>query len=193
MLRLRSYGWAVAGSALAVLPLSAGFMLGMPMGVWALFVLNRPDAQQAFAASRKRGLGKAKRRPGMLFGIKIEDHLKIVTYIRIGIGSLFLVTAVFLFSLLAIPGIVSGEREAIAILMAFGAAIALFPLALAVPNLIGAHGLIKRKRWARILVLIASVPELFAFPVGTATGIYTIWVLMQKETVQLLTETSAQA
>ena len=36
MLMLRSYGWAVAGSALALLPLSAGFMLGLPMGIWAL-------------------------------------------------------------------------------------------------------------------------------------------------------------
>ncbi|MBC8217502.1 MAG: hypothetical protein H8E73_03465 [Planctomycetes bacterium] len=129
----------------------------------------------------------------MLFGIKIEDHLKIVTYIRIGIGSLFLVVAVFLFSLLAIPGIASGELKDMAILSVLGVALALLPLALAVPNLIGARGLIKRRRWARILVLIASVPELFAFPVGTATGIYTIWTLMQKETVQLFTDDPAQA
>ena len=129
----------------------------------------------------------------MLFGIKIEDHLKIVAYIRIGIGSLFLVVAVFLFSLLAIPGIASGELKDMAILSVLGVALALLPLALAVPNLIGARGLIKRRRWARILVLIASVPELFAFPVGTATGIYTIWTLMQKETVQLFTDDPAQA
>lgn len=59
MLRLRSYGWAVAYSVLALVPLSAGFMLGVPMGIWALFVLNRSDTQQAFAISRKSGLGKA--------------------------------------------------------------------------------------------------------------------------------------
>ncbi len=61
MLRLRSYGWAVACSVLALVPLSAGFMLGVPMGIWALFVLNRSDTQQAFAADRKRRLGKAGR------------------------------------------------------------------------------------------------------------------------------------
>ena len=182
MLRLRSYGWAVAGSILAVLPLSVGFMLGLPMGIWALFVLNRSETQQAFAAGRKRRLGKAGRQSGMLFGIKIEDHLKIVTYIRIGIGSLFLVAAVVIFSILAIPGIASGDRKDMAILSAFGVAFALLPLALAVHNLVGAAGLIKRRRWARIPVLIVSGLELFAFPVGTAIGIYTIWVLMQKET-----------
>jgi tRNA A-37 threonylcarbamoyl transferase component Bud32 len=193
MLRLRSHGWAVAGSVLALLPLSAGFMLGLPMGIWALFVLNHTDAQQAFAASRKRGRDKAGRQPGMLFGIRIEDHLKIVTYIRIGIGSLFLVPAVVVFLIFVIPGIASGNHKDIAILAAFGVATALVPLAFALPNLVGGAGLLKHRRWARIFVLIACVPELFAFPVGTATGIYTIWVLMQKETVQLLTETSDQA
>jgi tRNA A-37 threonylcarbamoyl transferase component Bud32 len=67
MLRLRSYGLVVACSILALVPLSAGFILGVPMGIWALFVLNRPETQQAFAASKKRGLGKTRRRPGMLF------------------------------------------------------------------------------------------------------------------------------
>jgi serine/threonine protein kinase len=192
MLKLRSYGWAVACSVLALVPLSAGFMLGVPMGIWALIVLNRSDVQQAFATSSKRRLGRARRRPGMLFGIKIEDHLKIVAYIRIGLGSLFLVAAVVLFSLLAIPGIVSGDHDDIAILMAYGLALALLPLVSAVWDLVGGIGLLKRRRWARILVLIGAAPELFALPVGTATGIYTIWVLMKKETVQLFTRAAAR-
>jgi len=110
-----------------------------------------------------------------------------------GIGSLSLVVAVFLFSLTAIPGIVPGNRDDLPILLAYGVALALLPLVSAVWDLVGGIGLLKRRRWARILVLIGCVPELFAFPVGTATGIYTIWVLMQKETFQLLTETSSQA
>jgi len=190
MLRLRSYGWAVVGSALALVPLSVGFMLGMPMGIWALIVLKRRDVQEAF---RRQQVDKPERRPGLLFGIKIEDHLKIVTYIRIAFGSLFLLAVVFLLLSCSIPGIVSGDHQAIAILMAYGAALALFPLAMAVPNLVGANGLSKRRRWGRILVLIVCVPELFAFPVGTATGIYTIWILMQEETVRLFKDDPAPA
>ena len=185
MLKLRSYGWAVAGSILALLPLSVGFMLGVPMGIWALFVLNRSETQQAFVASKKRGFSKAGRRPKMLFGIKMEDHLKIIAYIRIGLGSLFLLVVVFLFSLLAIPGIDPTDRKDLPILLAYGAALALLPLVSAVWDLAGGIGLLKHKRWARILVLIGAVPELFMFPVGTAIGIYTIWILMQKETIQL--------
>jgi hypothetical protein len=54
MIRLRSYGWAVAASVLAVLPLSAGFMIGVPMGIWALIVLYRPDVQEAFAIKKRK-------------------------------------------------------------------------------------------------------------------------------------------
>ena len=153
------------------------------MGIWALIVLKRRDAQEAF---KHQQVDKAGRQPGPLFGIKIEDHLKIVTYIRIGLGSLFLVAGVVLFSLLAIPGIVVPEnRDDLPVLLAYGAALAFLPLVSAAWDLVGGVGILKRRRWARILVLIVCVPELFAFPVGTATGIYSIWVLMQEETVNL--------
>ena len=185
MLRVRSYGSAVACSILALVPLSAGFMLGVPMGIWALFVLNRSDTQQAFAIAKKSGLSKAGRRPGMLFGIKIEDHLKIVAYIRIGVGGLFLLGAIFLFLICTIPGIAIGDHETLAILVASGTVLALLPLVLAVWGFAGGIGLLKRRRWARIIVLISGALDLFAFPVGTAIGIYTIWVLMQKETIRL--------
>ena len=185
MLRVRSYGSAVACSILALVPLSAGFMLGVPMGIWALFVLNRSDTQQAFAIAKKSALSKAGRRPGMLFGIKIEDHLKIVAYIRIGVGGLFLLGAIFLFLICTIPGIAIGDHETLAILVASGTVLALLPLVLAVWGFAGGIGLLKRRRWARIIVLISGALDLFAFPVGTAIGIYTIWVLMQKETIRL--------
>ena len=108
-----------------------------------------------------------------------------MAYFRIGIGSLFLVPALVIFLVFVIPGIEPGNRDDLPTLLAFGGTFALFPLVSAVWDLAGGIGLLKRRRWARILVLIGAVPELFLFPVGTAIGIYTIWVLMQKETIQL--------
>jgi hypothetical protein len=54
MLHMRTYGMAVTAGILAVLPLSFGFMLSLPMGIWALIVLYRADVQEAFAAAKKR-------------------------------------------------------------------------------------------------------------------------------------------
>jgi len=52
--------------------------------------------------------------------------------------------------------------------------------------LIGGIGLLKKKPWARILVLIVGCVRLFVFPIGTALGVYSIWVLTKDETISLL-------
>jgi hypothetical protein len=39
-------------------------------------------------------------------------------------------------------------------------------------------GLMERRPWARTLAIVLGVLALFSFPVGTALGIYTLWVLV---------------
>jgi len=58
----RSYGWAITGSLVAVLPLSIAWPVSLPIGIWALALLTRRDAKAAFAAEasrpdKPRGLG----------------------------------------------------------------------------------------------------------------------------------------
>ena len=43
------------------------------------------------------------------------------------------------------------------------------------------YGLLQRERWARILTLVLSFLALFNFPLGTALGIYSMWVLFPAE------------
>ncbi|WP_263411091.1 zinc ribbon domain-containing protein [Terriglobus tenax] len=40
-----------------------------------------------------------------------------------------------------------------------------------------AWGLMQRKRWARTLAIVFGVLALLKFPLGTALGVYTLWVL----------------
>lgn len=42
-------------------------------------------------------------------------------------------------------------------------------------------GLLRRKDWARVLAIIIAILALLKFPVGTALGIYTLWVLVPAE------------
>ncbi|HSR32765.1 MAG TPA: hypothetical protein VLY63_19560 [Anaerolineae bacterium] len=58
--------------------------------------------------------------------------------------------------------------------------------AFGVPSLIAGVGLLKQKRWAHTLAIVLAVLALVIFPIGTAAGIYTLWVLAQKETEGLL-------
>jgi O-antigen/teichoic acid export membrane protein len=63
-------------------------------------------------------------------------------------------------------------------------------LALGVPSLIAGIGLLKQKDWARILAVALAFFALACFPLGTVAGLYTLWVMTQKETEALLAAAS---
>jgi hypothetical protein len=49
MLNGSSYGWAKAASILAIIPFtSCCFLIGAPIGIWALVVLSRPEVKMFF-------------------------------------------------------------------------------------------------------------------------------------------------
>jgi hypothetical protein len=57
MMRLQSYGLAMAASILAVIPcLSPCCCLGIPFGIWSLVVLKKPEVKSAFASSGGPGI-----------------------------------------------------------------------------------------------------------------------------------------
>jgi hypothetical protein len=49
----------------------------------------------------------------------------------------------------------------------------------AIPAVVGGWGLLNKKAWAMMVVLILGCFKLFSFPIGTALGIYTIWVYLE--------------
>jgi hypothetical protein len=61
----------------------------------------------------------------------------------------------------------AGLWPVIAVATIFAAALAL----------VAAYGLLNRRPWGRIVAIIAAVLALIRFPIGTALGIYTLWVL----------------
>ncbi|MFZ5519107.1 MAG: hypothetical protein ACOY90_20915 [Candidatus Zhuqueibacterota bacterium] len=63
--------------------------------------------------------------------------------------------------------------------------IASFLVLTAIPGIIGGIGLLKRKSWARILILIVAAIDLLDFPLGTALSVYSFWVLLQDESAKI--------
>ena len=57
---------------------------------------------------------------------------------------------------------------------------ALVIIFLSLPALIAGIGLLAKQKWAMILALIIGCLNIFSFPVGTAIGIYTIWVYAEE-------------
>jgi hypothetical protein len=58
------------------------------------------------------------------------------------------------------------------------------PLFVGLPGLVGGLGLLYNKNWARIVVMIVGILCLPNFPLGTALGIYTFWVLLRPQAAQ---------
>jgi hypothetical protein len=83
-------------------------------------------------------------------------------------------------------GILSADPHAIRVLSFIGTLVGLFLLIVSIPEIIGGIGLLRRRSWARIVLLVLAVLELIRVPLGTALGVYTIWVLVQEETKQIL-------
>jgi hypothetical protein len=122
----------------------------------------------------------------------MDTHVKVLAVLYILMGALGLCVALLIFFALGtVAGIVgmsaSPEDAAIAVpLLGMGAtALGVFLLLLSLPGIIAGWGLLKLRPWARVLGIVIAVVSLINFPIGTAIGVYGVWVLLTKETERM--------
>jgi hypothetical protein len=63
--------------------------------------------------------------------------------------------------------------------------IALLMFVVSVVGIIAGAGVLGRRKWGRVLMLVISFFNLLRIPVGTILGGYSIWVLLNDETIRL--------
>lgn len=119
----------------------------------------------------------------------MEKHVNLLGILYIVFSILGILAAVIVFTAVVGGGVLSGDEEAIAVTSIVGTTIAFFLTITALPGLIGGFGLLKYKSWARILVIIIGCLNLINIPIGTCLGVYTLWVLLNKETEPLFLST----
>jgi hypothetical protein len=113
----------------------------------------------------------------------METHVKVAAWLRIvysglGLVGAFIVLIVF-GGISVLAGSSGGEDAAAASWLAvFGFSLAAFVGLLAVPGLVTGWGLLNYRPWARIANIVLSALDLFTFPVGTALGAYSVWVML---------------
>jgi hypothetical protein len=115
----------------------------------------------------------------------METHVKVVGWLWVILGALTLLGALCAVVSIAGGGLISGDQDALLATGITATVLGLFLILSGAVNLIAGVGLLKFKPWARILALILAILNLLAFPIGTALGIYTLWVLLTKETEPL--------
>jgi O-antigen/teichoic acid export membrane protein len=111
----------------------------------------------------------------------LELHVKILGWLNIVGSGIFILIGGFILLFLPTIGAASEDPDALVVLGIL-APILCFVFALfALPGLVTGIGLLKRAAWSRVAALVLAVFKLFNFPLGTAVGAYTFWVLMQEE------------
>lgn len=111
---------------------------------------------------------------------RIEKHTKILAILWIAVSIYGLVPAFGLFfgGGLAMHFIPFPMR---AFFWPIAGVVGVFLMASAVLGLLAGWGLLNYRPWARVLALVLGVISLIHVPLGTALGIYTLWVLLPSE------------
>jgi hypothetical protein len=120
----------------------------------------------------------------------MEKHITLVAVLNIVFGAIGIIVGIVFFIAIVGGGMISGDEFAMSVTGIVAFVVVFFFCLTSVPELIGGIGLLKRRRWARILIMIIAVLDLLSIPIGTAISIYTFWVLLNEKTLQLFPRTS---
>jgi len=116
----------------------------------------------------------------------VQKHIEILGWLYIVYGVLSLIMGLVFFLFFAGLALIPDNLTGAGVLLIIGWVIGGLIVVTSIPEIIGGIGLLQRKNWARILVLILGFFNLLDIPFGTALGIYTLWVLFKEESAQLL-------
>lgn len=111
----------------------------------------------------------------------LRTHVPILGWLLIAGNAIFLVIAALSLVFFIGIGLLSGDAEAARILTFIAVIFGGLFGTLSIPGIVAGIGLLRRAAWGRILALIVGFLSLINFPIGTAVGIYAIWVLLQGE------------
>jgi hypothetical protein len=121
---------------------------------------------------------------------KMKKHVTVVGAIHIGFGILGLIGAVAVFFALNFAkGFVENEEIPTIVLGFLSVSLPILIGFLSTLGLVGGVGLLAFKPWARYLVIVVAALGCLNIPIGTLKGVYTLWVLLQDETIKLFQST----
>ena len=117
---------------------------------------------------------------------KMKKHVTVVGAIHIGFGILGLIGAVAVFFALNFAkGFVESEEIPTMVLQFLALSLPLLIGFMSTLGLVGGIGLLSYLPWARYLVIVVAALGCLNIPIGTLKGVYSLWVLLQDETIKL--------
>lgn len=122
----------------------------------------------------------------------MEKHVNVVGILWIVSGALGFIAGVIVMMVMLGAGMIvgvsaglEGTEVPIGVLAIVGTLVGGGLIVFSIPSIIAGIGCLKFKEWARILTIVLSILNLLNIPIGTAIGIYSLWVLFNKDTLPL--------
>lgn len=117
---------------------------------------------------------------------KMRKHVTVVGAIHIGFGILGLIGALAIFFALNFArGFVTGDEIPTVVLGFLALSLPLLVGFMSTLGLVGGIGLLSFQPWARYLIIVVAALGCLNIPIGTLKGVYSLWVLLQDETIKL--------
>jgi hypothetical protein len=117
---------------------------------------------------------------------KMKKHVTVVGAIHIGFGLVGLILALgAFFALNFAKNMVGGDEVPTMVLGFLSVSVPILVGFLSTIGLIGGIGLLSYQPWARYLVIVVAALGCLNIPIGTLKGVYSLWVLLQDETVKM--------
>jgi hypothetical protein len=131
--------------------------------------------------------GKAVLGPQLVRRSRVQEHVRLLGILWIAYSALHVLGAAFM--LLAARTVLSGEYhfpngpppEFFGLLRSLATFFGWLLVVKAAVGVAAGWGLLQREEWARILALVVGFIALLHVPIGTALGIYTLWVLLPSQ------------
>jgi len=116
----------------------------------------------------------------------MKKHVTVVGAIHIGFGILGLIAAVVLFFALSFArGLVESDEVPTIVLKFLALSLPLLIGFMSTLGLVGGLGLLSFMPWARYLIIVVAALGCLNIPIGTLKGVYSLWVLLQDDTIKL--------
>lgn len=127
----------------------------------------------------------------------METHLRAVGYLNLMLGALSALVCLVILVLFGGPSgvLLINARQGSSVTTTEGfitACVMIYLFLLAGPLIALGIGLLKFRQWARNLGTILSIFSLAVIPIGTAVGVYTLWVMMSFEVEPLFRHAGKQ-
>jgi len=120
----------------------------------------------------------------------VNSHIDVLGWLYIIFGALGMVVGMGIFLFFGGLAILPDDATGTTVLLIIGWFIGGLLVVTSIPEIVGGIGLLKRKNWARILIIILGCLNLIDIPLGTILGIYTLWVLLKEESTKYFPSTA---